>query len=241
MDTGILIHGIHLQANGWDEEVWGDSEQQLLGRIPRAVLSILDTNPDQVALITIGTGASKSQTGVYEAELVKKLGLDNFDQLDKFTQIREHPGWHKSRAHIHKLLQSAATDTASKNTREEIANAAELFSHRHIEKVIEVTGASHAPRCQLEQSVAFAEGAIPRSQRWSLVASDVAFYGTEVGDTAIFEEPHRGDDPATGWPKELHAPRVFKQYFSLPAQEKLDFLTQVDALAKRMKNGPEEP
>lgn len=30
--TGVLIHGCHLEAKGWKSIMWGDEQQQQLGR-----------------------------------------------------------------------------------------------------------------------------------------------------------------------------------------------------------------
>jgi hypothetical protein len=233
MNTGVLAHGLHIKAKGWDDILWGNPDQQRLGRLPRAVLAILDADPRTIGLVTIGTGASRSENGTFEAELVKHLALQRFGQLDNFTAIRDHPEWPKNGSHIQSLLEASITDTASKNTHQEIGNAATLFSKRKINRVFEVTDPSHGPRCQRDQGVARASGLIPPSQRWHLVTSNVPYPGTTVEDTVVFEVPHRGDDPAIAWPKDKQASRVFSQYFSMSNEDKIGFLNDVDDLAKQ--------
>jgi hypothetical protein len=207
--------------------MWGYPAFNMLGSTPTAVLSMLDENPARVKIVSMGTGASFREDGTVEAEATKEFLLDNFDGLDEFTLIQTHPLWRNNKRLIKGLIEDAATDTASQNTKEEIANAALLFDAEGVSRVIEVTGASHAPRCQLVQSMAREEGEIPSTQRWQLVADDIAYPGTMVGDTLIFEEPHRGDDPAKQWPLEQRPTRVFREYFSLPADRKRQFLAQV--------------
>lgn len=74
---------------------------------------------------------------------------------------------------IHKLVVNAVVDTNSQNTVGELGNATTLFEQHNIVKVIEISGASHTPRCQLLQGVAKAKGTVPNSQQWQLVADDI--------------------------------------------------------------------
>lgn len=67
--TGILIHGRHLQAIEWEQMIWGDVENAKLGTLPTAILAALNEGVDNIALITLGTGASHDETGAPEAQV----------------------------------------------------------------------------------------------------------------------------------------------------------------------------
>ena len=58
--TAILIHGRHLQTNGWEDIMWGDPANGRLGQIPKALELVNDMQAD---LIYWGTGASERNGG----------------------------------------------------------------------------------------------------------------------------------------------------------------------------------
>merc|ERR1719210_1807680 len=57
--AGILVHGCHLQANGWEDIVWGHPPEKL-GRLPQTVLLAWE---ERAAVVVLGTGASRAQDG----------------------------------------------------------------------------------------------------------------------------------------------------------------------------------
>lgn len=233
--TGILLHGRHLQAVGWREMMWGAPENNQLGSLPMTILCILNERPEYIGVFSIGSGASQDEHGTLEAVATKNMLLEKFDALDEFSVIRNHRLWPETKEAIRQLAESAITDTDAQNTAEEIANAATLFAACNVTKVIEVTGASHAPRCQLLQGTARSSGVIPPSQHWQLVADDIAYPGTKVSDTLVFEEPHRSDDPILQLPKELRPTKVFRSSLTIPNDEKAAFMAQVAALTTPTK------
>lgn len=232
-DYGMLVHGRHLDAIGWEEMMWGNPERDRLGTLPTAVLSILDVEPERFKVVTIGTGASQRPDGTVEAAALQEFLLENYQELDEFDRIRNHPLWDAARLSVREMVEKAILDTASQNTQQEIANAADLFSMFNVKRVVEVTGASHAPRCQLVQSVARDAGVIPSSQRWSLVADDVPFPDTTISKTIVFEQPHRGDDPDRNLPEGLGVTDVFRKIFAVKGFERrVATLTAIDDVLK---------
>jgi hypothetical protein len=226
-DTGLLLHGRHVEALEWERMIWGDPEHGNLGSGPEAILSILDEGVSRLDIVTIGTGSSSKPDGTVEAEAMQGLILEKYDGLDEFQVIHSHPLWPENKGIIRSLIEDAALDTTSQNTAEEIARAARLFTVRGLHRVIEVTGASHGPRCQVLQGSAREKGVIPRNQRWRLITDDEPFAWTSAGDTLVIEEPHRGDDPAIHFPPELTPSKVFRKYFQLPQSTRLAFLGRV--------------
>jgi len=204
-----------------------------LGTLPTTILAILNEQPAEISIITFGTGASHDSSGVVEAEVTKNYLLTRFEHLSDFPIIANHPHWLVAKEAIRKLIENSTTDTVSQNTVEEIAHAAELFTQHQITRVIEVTGASHGPRCQLMQNVARASAVIPATQQWQLITDDIAYQDTEAGDTVVFEEPHRGDDPLLKLPPHLRPAKLFRRFFAIPKEKQVAFLEEVAQLVKK--------
>jgi len=61
--VGILVHGCHLEATGWNKILFNDKDGRL-GRVPIAIEEAIDK---QARLIFWGTGASE-KNGVKESE-----------------------------------------------------------------------------------------------------------------------------------------------------------------------------
>ncbi len=216
--------------------IWGGRDLTKLGTLPTAVLSILNEGPANVSVITMGSGASRNSDGILEAEVIKRLFIEKFDGLDEFPAINAHSQWLEDKEVIRDLVKNSIADIASQNTVEELTQASTLFEQHRVARVIEITGASHGPRCQLMQSVARASGVITASQRWQLVTDDIAYYGTEVGDTLVFEEPHRGGDPIMNILAELHPAKLFRQFFAIPKDDQAAFLEESAQLFKKYVN-----
>ena len=82
----MLVHGCHLQAEGWEEIAWGREETNELGRIPQAVLVAHREGAD---MVLFGTGGSKSSDGVMEGEYTMRYMFDNFERLKNFREFEE--------------------------------------------------------------------------------------------------------------------------------------------------------
>eukprot|EP00960_Hanusia_phi_P074048 768140-Hanusia_phi.AAC.4 len=86
LKTGVLVHGCHLQAEGWREIAWGREELNELGRIPQAVLVAYH---EEAAVVLFGTGGSKSEDGVLEGEVTMQFMFENFERLKNFKQFQD--------------------------------------------------------------------------------------------------------------------------------------------------------
>ena len=70
--TGVLVHGCHCGAEGWERIVWGDPRSGALGRIPSALRLAL--REPCCAAILFGTGASNHpETGLLEGQATLAL------------------------------------------------------------------------------------------------------------------------------------------------------------------------
>lgn len=229
MKIGILVHGRHLQAAGWQKLVWGDPSSGRLGSLPQMVLTVLTEGLENIEVIVFGTGASE-KGGLKEAEYTKQHLLHHMKDLGEFQCIREHESFQSRLGldRLSRLCDSIVTETKSTNTVQEIANAAKIFQAHGCTKVIQITCGSHEPRCVRLRSEAKKQGAIPKSQIWYSISDDMTFEGSDISDVVIIEPPHRGDDPMLGAKLLPHVliPRMFK----LNPSMKHEFLADLDDL-----------
>ncbi|HEY5442780.1 MAG TPA: hypothetical protein VIJ68_04540 [Candidatus Saccharimonadales bacterium] len=196
--------------------MWGTPETQSMGSGPMMVLSLLDHGPERVALITMGTGASKREDGAIEAQVSQDFILEKFEELEAFALIANHAAWPDSKKTIHQLIEQAVLDTKSKNTKYEIGQAAVLFQKHNLSQILEVTNRDHGPRCQVGQSFARKSGVIGPEQRWKLIVDDISYLGGLASGSVVLEQPHRGDDETMGWEPPLWPASFMKAFFDLP-------------------------
>lgn len=150
--------------------------------------------------------------------------------LCQFQLIAQHPGLDRQR--LAELVSATITDTSSRNTREEIATAAELAERMNAKQLVLVTNGSHAPRCMAEIVKARLSGTIPTGQLWSVMADDMVFPGTATGDTGVtvLERAHRGDDSMFDQSPQLY--EVARRFFRL-GDRTPHALGEVDAILSR--------
>lgn len=192
--VGILIHGLHLQAKGWEQIVWGNPPHEL-GSLPKAVEVILSFGLENVGHVVFGTGASQ-KGGVKEAEYTRLELATGLEGLQKHPEVLLGPN---RRLKLEKLISGSTIELEAQNTHEEITNAARHFAAHGCSLIVQIpTCASHAPRCVKTFAQVKARGGIPEGQVWMVAAPDTTFAGSTIDDVAIAEPPHRGDDPMLG-------------------------------------------
>jgi len=222
---GIHVHGRHMQAKEWESLMMGTGGR--LGTLPRLVLEILKRGPENIGLITIGTGASK-RDGTVESICMRNHLFENLTSILDIPVIKDHPRI-KTEEDILTvsalLIQKVFCDTITKNTAEEIRSAAKLFDEVGCTEIYHVSCASHSPRCHLATLIAKEEGVIPADQTWYPVADQMTYAGTKIGDTVVLEKPHRGDDPTMG--ADVSVPEVVRGLLTLKPDERLDCLRQL--------------
>lgn len=194
---GVLVHARHPNTMDWEKLVWGVSAADRLGDLTKLVELLLREVP-QKPITHIVTGSTETvKEGLLDGEYTKKYLLDHFDQLYDFPRLRTllRPLPDDAVHSLRVRLENMIVTTPLKNTAEEIVHSARIFTEHGVDEVIQVTSASHGPRCIQLQAVARAEGNIPATQLWSVVMSDLCFGGSSPKDTLVVETPHRGDDP----------------------------------------------
>ncbi len=183
MDTGVLIHGCHLQAKEWENIVWGNPKGGTLGRAPRGIqLAICE----KAELIFWGTGASEKD-GMKEAQFAFNYAVVHGCELSEFSGYDPYE--------IESILRGISfIDTATQNTSQEIECAAEVCHERGITRLILVSSPTHIPRC-LSEAEKFRWAGKLHGIKIFATASDTCYAGSVPGDVLIVEPPHRGDRP----------------------------------------------
>jgi hypothetical protein len=165
---GILIHGFNTLAKGWDLTVWGDREQDMMGRIPQALAVLLmfqslissadsgngntaveDGTKAAVALLLWGSGVPSIQAGKNEGRYTMDVMLERFKLLPYFSYFSK-----MSAVEMDKLealvVGLSATEDNSTNTVTEIEMAFRRFERIGVNVI--VRSATHAPRCLRDAS-----------------------------------------------------------------------------------------
>ena len=200
MKTGILVHGVHLQANGWDNIVWGKAPD-MMGRIPKAIQMFFRFKP---SVMYFGTSASEKD-GVKEGQYIFNTLCIRKNELGDFSILKEtndlsgldiHPTPNGQISYEEDKTE-VVIDTVSQNTQEEILAAGEVFLKLGITEVVLVSSASHIPRCIRDAQIVYNNpkyGGKYKVLAQNLIAApaDTCFDGSNYDSTVIFETPHRG-------------------------------------------------
>lgn len=215
--TGVLIHGLHLQARGWEEIVWG-KPPYLLGRLPRGVVVALR---EKASIVVFGTGASE-RDGKKEAEVARDYLLEHFAELAQFTDFQGVD----LEAEKRRMQRIAAVETHSQNTAQEVRLAGRMFQEAGVDKIILVSSPTHISRCVRDAFIAFNEDDTLRHFTHSLFAtpSQTCFPGTTAQDVAIVEPPHRPDRTASSL--NLLVQRMLR----VPSDKQEGFLAELELL-----------
>jgi hypothetical protein len=218
-NTGILIHGLHLQTKDWEKIVWGEPPN-FLGILPKGVAVALE---EKAKIIVFGTGASEKD-GKKEAEFTRDYLFYRFLELERFPVFRGMD-LEKARREIEMISR---VEIYSKNTAEEVMFAGRMFKEVGVEKIILVSSPTHISRCLRDAYVAFSQEEDFRVFVQNLFAtpSQVCFSGTSAEDVAIIEPPHRPDRPQTSL-------NILVQRMLRIPKEKEAFLEDLEQLLRR--------
>ena len=235
MKTGILLHVHNLEAVGWADMAWGRPERDELGTVTKFVDLLLDIPTDQTVASIVYSGPSVRE-GLSEGEYTKKYLADRIERLRDFPQLRRKID--RLSAEEHEVLLKRVHDLVLghniRNTMGEVESAAQYFEKQGAARIIQIAPTSHAPRCIRTQAVAREKGNIPKGQQWFLAVSEIGFAGTPAGDVAIYEPPHRADDPVLYIRPSL--PEILLQYqYDLSPEERIEALHQFNQVVTKLK------
>lgn len=195
-DVLIVLHGCHLDAQGWEQMIWGEPADGLYGRAPRA---LMESQKYQDPLIFWGSGGS-SLNGITEADHTFKLACERFAELAQFSEHSPE----SFRAYLTSVTHMNRTATT---TTEEIVAAAKICRQQVISKLVVVSSSTHIARCLQEALIAKADGLLPGVEVYA-TAADTAYAGYSARDTVVVEPPHRGDMPQVAFHE--NAKRLFQ-------------------------------
>ena len=228
--TGILVHGYNLNAGQWESVVWGESRDRV-GRVPMGVFVALC---EQADVMVFGSGASRKD-GLLESEATVQLLWERFDELAGFSvfenylgELKHPPSAGRIRQRIESILH---LDTESRNTRDEIAHAGEVFVDLDVERVILVSSPTHLPRCLRDACTIYGENGKMSHLRQGLYAtpSVTGYPGYSADDVAIFEPPHRPDRPGS------NLSRLVARVHDLPDNARERFVRRMEDLLQEFR------
>jgi hypothetical protein len=218
-NTGILVHGCHLMADGWERIVWGQPPNEL-GRLPHAVLLAWE---EGAKVVVFGTGASE-RDGKKESEVTLQYLWDHFADLAQFEPLRHLP-LDKVEA---KMRAIAVADTETQNTDQEVRNGLKVMSEKKCGFAVQVSSPTHLPRCLACACKVL--GAEPDLFKGPVYASpsDTCYEDATASDVVVVEPPHRGDRDKSLDALKFH--ELVKRMYSVKTEQKAEFLGKVTAL-----------
>lgn len=184
MSTAILIHGLHVEAHGWEGMVWGDMEKKVWGTIPRGIEYAWRT---QAELIVWGSGASE-RDGKKEGEVIYDLALERIGELATLcgTDAPSLQAFVESRS---------VKDLEAKDTAGEVKNTFDRCIVKGITDIVLIPIGSQAPIASRRAlALSLEDEKYAAFKHHVLIApSDGRYEGTSMNDIVIIAPAHRGD------------------------------------------------
>eukprot|EP00752_Nemacystus_decipiens_P008617 g7696.t1 len=120
--------------------MWGNEEQQQLGRLPHGARLAWEEN---ACVVVLGTGASE-RDGVVEGRYALEYLKSNWDRLREFGEAFSGVDIDEMRRVVQPVL---VAEVRSQNTREELLEAGRIFRKENCDRIILVSSPTHLPRC----------------------------------------------------------------------------------------------
>ena len=229
MKIGFLLHVYHLETTDWEEMVWGNPNQNLLGTGTKLIECLLDTHITDEVVSIVYSGPS-TKDGLTEGAYTKQFILDRLAKLHEFPRLKRRldvlspDAYEVFLARVHGLV----TGEVIKNTAAELAEGTKFFAEVKVDRVTQIAAATHAPRCLRDQVTARFNGWIPVEQQWQVVASDINYHGVSPYDVVIAEPIHRKDNPLYEYTPSWVS--VTKQYPHLSLDNKKKVLPKLNEI-----------
>lgn len=222
---GILVHGCHLQADGWEDIVWGHPPNKL-GRLPHAVLMAVQL---QVEVVVLGTGASVSPDGRLEGKYTLDYLMEHLSQLHDFTAFRKYP----ISLLKHIVTKSFVAEQESQNTLQEVQAAFLIWTARKVTRGFLVSSPTHLPRCLACacQAISAHGGEKLFAGELNASPSETCYEGFTADDVVVVEPPHRGDRDRELDQLPFH--EMVRRCFKISVKDKAHFLAEFDVLLKK--------
>lgn len=185
--TAVMLHGMHLFANDWENIILGDLKNNILGRIPTSIIAAWDSN---AKILLFGNGVSV-KNDLSEAGTMIKLVEENANALAKLCETTPENFllW------FNKILQ---IEYRSIDTYTELTSLMDIGNQQSIKKLILVSSPTHIARTLNTALNLTLQDQYQHYKRNIQVAiSDVSYEGYTTQDVTVIEPPHRGDMPQT--------------------------------------------
>jgi hypothetical protein len=155
-----------------------------MGRLPKGALTVWEENAD---IIVFGTGASKKD-GKVEAAWMRDTLIERFFELPNFSAFQKI-SLEDLKSLKKKIEKNSRLEIRSKNTKEEIKFAGEVFIKEGVEKVFIVSSPDHVSRCIRDAYLVYSEEKEfnPLAKRLFATPSQIPYTGRNVGDVKIIE------------------------------------------------------
>lgn len=217
--TGILVHGCHLMADGWEHIVWGNPPHEL-GRVPHAVLLAWE---EKASVVIFGTGASEKD-GLKESEVTVQYMYDHWADLAKFDALKNIPLDEAMKM----MRRITVVDRETQNTDQEVRNGLQVMAQKKCTHAVLVSSPTHLPRCLA--CACKVAGAEPELFTGPMYASpsDTCYEGASASDVVVIEPPHRGDRDKELDSLQFH--ELVKRTFRVKPDQKAEFLRELTSL-----------
>jgi len=220
--VGLIVHGCHLEADAWDDIVWGCPPDQL-GRLPHAALIAWEER-SHCRKVVCGTGASRTSDGRLEGEVHVQLLWERFFLLQEFDAFKSIP-----MGELETLLRrTVVAETTTQNTIEEVREGLRILSSAGCKRAVLISSPTHLPRClACACRVDAEEPELFHGSVWAS-PSDTSYHNFSPGDVVVVEPPHRGDRDRDLDSLPFH--EMVKRSFQVKASEREFFLRQFNHL-----------
>lgn len=185
---GIAVAGLDVNVPRWQEIVWGEPQNGILGRAARAIKLAVELNAE---VLILSTGATKKD-GLSEAEFTRRFALEHLEELF----VRSSDEYDKALMFL-TIDDRCILDEDSQDTRELIGWAMAQCDQLGCEQLWFVTDKTNLPR--LTRDVLLVAQSNSATLRFT--AAD-----TDYGTPAIAEPPiNRKDEGAPDMAAMLNA------------------------------------
>lgn len=205
-----------MQAEDWENIVWGDPRRGVYGRVPKG---LAQAQLHKAQFIFWGTGASQKD-GLKESQYTFQYAIQHASEMPAYRGLDAYE--------IEAMLKEIShIDLVTQNTTEEIRAALDECHKRGIQELILVSSPTHIARCHQEALKVLAATGNAHQVLVYATASDTCFVNSTPADVVIVEPPHRGDRPKH--PVHKHVRGIFK----VPPNNMQTFLADLDALVAK--------
>lgn len=189
----VAVHccGYNVNAPNWREVAWEIPEEDKMGRLPTAAWLAIEKNAD---ILSFGTGASRTESGVIEAQYMHDYLLEHLGALQKsalgyFISC----SCQKAKSWLNKI---SALEYESKNTKEEINNFFEVtiggFDPDQIAEIYFVSSYDHLRLQQLITQYLEESGKLSSlSHKIRIVPAATKYMSRPINETMVVEDMER--------------------------------------------------